>query len=247
MELRNKKIVNYKKRIPVRRNKATKGKKSSSKSKSVAAKTKTADKSTQVQNLCLEKVKDRIYDVMNVWLKSQPESNPAENKKEAYLDLILGLYEELKLHIEADQLELLKIKQVELELNAVLTFTMASTYLAMSKFHGFARTFQSLSKSTVSLIFSLSSGIDLGKLASIAPPQWKNWNNVVDAINAAFKTQRRTIQNFEKMQNLVPESQHQILDKKLNITRKIMSLMDHFKNANEFEDFFDIDKKLLKK
>ena len=241
MELRNKK------RIPVRRNKATKGKKSSSKSKSVVAKTKTADKSTQVQNICLEKTKDRVYQVMNTWLKSQPEFDPAENEKEAYMDLILGLYEELKLHIEADQLELLKIKQVELELNAVLTFTMASTYLAMSKFHGFARTFQSLSKSTVSLIFSLSSGIDLGKLASIAPPQWKNWNNVVDAINAAFKAQRRTIQNFEKMQNLVPESQHQILDKKLNITRKIKGLMDHFENAKEFEDFYDIDKKLLKK
>ena len=240
MELRNKK------RIPVRRNKATKGKKSSSKSKSVAAKTKTADKFTQVQNVCLEKAKDRIYDVMNVWLKSQPEFDPAENEKEAYLDLILGLYEELKLHIEADQLELLKIKQVELELNAVLTFTMASTYLAISKFHGFARTFQSLSKSTVSLIFSLSSGIDLGKLASIVHPQWKNWNNVVDAINEAFRAERLTIQNFEKMQNLVPESQHQILEKKLNITKIIKSLMDHFENAKEFEDFFDIDKKLLK-
>ena len=140
MELRNKK------RIPVRQNKPTKGKKSSSKSKSVAAKTKTADKSTQVQNVCLERAKDRIYDVMNLWLKSQPKFNPAENRKEAYLDLILGLYEELKLHIEANQLELLKIKQIELELNAVLTFTMASTYLAMSKFHGFARTFHSLSK-----------------------------------------------------------------------------------------------------
>ena len=240
MELRNKK------RIPVRRNKATKGKKSSSKSKSVAAKTKTADKFTQVQNVCLEKAKDRIYDVMNVWLKSQPEFDPVENEKEANLDLILGLYEELKLHIEADQLELLKIKQVELELNAVLKFTMASTYLAMSKFHGFARTFQSLSKTTVSLIFSLSSGIDLGKLASIVHPQWKNWNNVVDAIKEAFRAERLTIQNFEKMQNLVPKSQHQILDKKLNITKKIKSLMDHFENAKEFEDFFYITRNSLK-
>ena len=124
---------------------------------------------------------------------------------------------------------------------------MASTYLAMSKFHGFARTFQSLSKSTVSLIFSLSSGIDLEKMSSIAHPQWKNWNNIVDAINEAFRAERLTIQNFEKMQNLVPESQHQIIDTKLNITRKIKSLMDHFENAKEYEDFFDIDKKLLKK
>ena len=246
MELRNKKIVKYKKRIPIRRNKATKGKKSSSRVSLQRPKLQ-ANPYVQVQNVSLEKVKDRIYDVMNVWLKSQPEFNPAEDEKEAYLDLILGLYEELKLHIEADQLELLKIKQVELELNAVLTFTMASTYLAMSKFHGFARTFQSLSKSTVSLIFSLSSGIDLGKLASIVLPKWKNWNNVVDATNEVFRVERLTIQNFEKMQNLVPKSQHQILDKKLNITRKIKSLMDHFENAKEYEDFFDIEKKLLRK
>ena len=49
------------------------------------------------------------------------------------------------------------------------------------------------------------------------------------------------------MQNLLPESQHLILEKKLSITRKIKSLMDHFENAKEYEDFFDIDKKLLKK
>ena len=245
MELRNKK------KIPVRRNKATKGKNKSSKAKGNknksknAVKTKTANKLTQVQHVCLEQAKATIFDAVHTWFQSQPESYPAENENEAYLDLIQGLYEGLKLQIETEQLELLKIKQIELEVNAVLTFTMATTYLAMSKFHGFARTFQSLTKSTVSLIFSLSTDKGLEKRLSIVHPQWKNWNNVVDAINDALKAERLTIQNFERMQNLVPKSQHQILDKKLNITRKIKNLMDHFENAKESEDFFEIDKKLM--
>ena len=72
----------------------------------------------------------------------------------------------------------------------------------------------------------------------------ENWNNVVDAINDVFKAERITIENFEKLQHLVPEGQKNILDKKLNISEKMQSLINHFENASESEDFFEIDKKL---
>ena len=80
---------------------------------------------------------------------------------------------------------------------------------------------------------------------SITYPQWKTWNNVVDAINAGFKAERSTIENFEKLQTLVPENQRDILDKKINITKRIKNLMDLLGNAKRSEDFYDIDKKIL--
>ena len=207
-------------------------------------KTKTENKFTQVQNICMNRAKTQIFDAVKTWLDSKPDFSPGENEKDAYFDLILGLYEELKAGIEKDQLKLLKIKQIELESKAVLTLTYASTYLAMSKFPGFAKIFQDISRSTVSLIFSLGSGIDLSNQMSVLQPQWKNWNNVVDAINDVFKAERITIENFEKLQHLVPEGQKSILDKKLNISEKMQSLINHFENASESEDFFEIDNKL---
>ena len=129
-------------------------------------KTKTIDKFTQVQNVCLEHAKNRISHAVDIWLKSRHEFDPAENEKDAYLNMVHELYEELKIHIEDDQLKLLKLKQIELEFQAVLTFTMASTYLTMCKFQGFARSFRSLTNATVSLIFSIASDIDLANQVS---------------------------------------------------------------------------------
>ena len=222
-----------------RKPKVTKKKKAPAKSKA-----KTEDKFTQVQNICMDHAKTQISDAVKTWLDSKPDFSPGENEKDAYFNLILGLYEELKAGIEKDQLKILKIKQIELESKAVLTLTYASTYLAMSKFPGFAKIFQDLSRSTVSLIFSLGAGIDLSNQMSVLQPHWKNWNNVVDAINEVFKTERMTIENFEKLQSLIPEGQNVILDKKLNISEKMQSLINHFENASESEDFFEIDSKL---
>ena len=103
-------------------------KKEPAKPKGKAAAAKTFDKFTQVQNVSLEHAKNRISHAVNTWLNSQQEFDPAENEKDVYLNMVHGLYEELKHHIEDDQFRLLKIKQIELEFQAVLTFTMASTY-----------------------------------------------------------------------------------------------------------------------
>ena len=209
---------------------------------------KSAEKSTQVKNIALEHVKARISDTVKSWLNSQPNFDPAENEKEAYSDLIHGLYEELKLSITADQLKILKLKQIELEYRVVSTFMMASTYLALAKFPGFARTFQYLARKTVSLIFSLGSGIDLSEnQTSTFQPNWQSWNNLVDAINEGLKAERMTIDNFEKLQDLIPETDQVILDKKLSIVKRIQNVMDLFKNTSKSEDFFMIDKKLNKR
>ena len=150
---------------------AAKPKAKATKKAAKGAKTKkteveTADKFTQVQNVCLEHAKNRISHAVNTWLKSRHEFDPAENEKDAYLNMVHELYEELKIQIEDDQLKLLKLKQIELEFQAVLTFTMASTYLTMCKFQGFARSFRSLTNLTVSLIFSIASDFDLANQVS---------------------------------------------------------------------------------
>ena len=140
------------------------------KSKRQNPKAKSFDKSTQVRNICLVHVKHRIVTAVNSWIQSlnvDPESI-AEDDNEAYFDMIQDLYEQLKRHIQDDQLRLLKIKQVELELKASLVFTMAATYMNICKLPGFADFFQNLAKSSVSLVFSLGSGVDLSSLKSIS-------------------------------------------------------------------------------
>ena len=78
-------------------------------------------------------------------------------------------------------------------------------------------------------------------------PNWQNWNNLVDAINEGLKAERMTIDNFEKLQDLIPETDQVILDKKLSIVKRIQNVMDLFKNTSKSEDFFIIDKKLNKR
>ena len=78
-------------------------------------------------------------------------------------------------------------------------------------------------------------------------PNWQSWNNLVDAINEGLKAERMTIDNFEKLQDLIPETDQVILDKKLSIVKRIQNVMDLFKNTSKSEDFFIIDKKLNKR
>ena len=206
------------------------------------------NKSTQVKNIALGHVKTKIIDSINTWIESQPDFDHAENEKEAYFDLINELYDELKLSMQSEQLKILKMKQIELEYKVVLTLMMVSTYLELAEFRGFARHFQYLAKKTVSLIFSLGSGLDLSPNSNLNfQPTWKSWNNVVDAINEGLKAERMTIENFEKIQDLIPKTEQVILDKKLSIVKRIQNIIDLFKDTTEPNDIYAIDKKLNKR
>lgn len=227
--------------------KATKGRKKAPKKAVVktAKKQKTVDKSTQVKNVCLIHVKNRILTAVDRWSQNlEPIMEKASDDKEAYLDLVQDLYEKLKENIEEDQLKLLKLKQIEVELNAVMTFLTAATYMSLCKFRGFARAFQNLSKSSISLVFSISHGLDLSHLPPTPVPKWQSWLNVVDAINDSFKVERASITNFEKLQKILPLNQEVIIEKKMKIIKQFEDLMERLKDGHESQDFFDIDEKL---
>ncbi len=224
--------------------KATK-KKAVTRARKSASKPKISlDKSTQVRNTCLVRVKNRVIDAVEKWLETIPNVQISSDENDAYVDLVHSLYEKLKLHIQEDQIQLLKVKQIELELRAVLTFVTAATYCALAKFKGFAKVFHSLSKSSVALVFGLSDGLDLSYLGQVSRPSWQTWDNVVDAINEAFKVERATIENFEKLHPLITDPDSEIVAVKLKITRQVQTLMEYLEEAQETDDFFKIDAKL---
>lgn len=202
---------------------------------------KEIDASTQIRNICLTHVKNEISVAVKHWIEKKKEN---QDENEDFSSLVNDLYQDLKSQITQDQLKLLKLKQIELELGAVLTFVAVASYLSLCKFRGFAKAFQSLSRMSVNLVFLLSAGLDLSTLQPTQNPNWQKWQNVADAINEALKAERATIENFEKLQNLIEEENSEILDKKMKITDNVQSLLKHFKNAKESEDFFEIDKKL---
>ena len=74
----------------------------------------------------------------------------------------------------------------------------------------------------------------------------RSWENAVDAVNAAFRSERATINGYTFLNNILPEDMKLILgEKKDSITNLFEKIMSQLKDAEEPEDFYAVDQNLL--
>ena len=206
---------------------------------------KRSDASTQASGFELIQAKDHVLDVINHTVNDWENYHSLENATEdSSFELMNDLYETMMKRIIADHVGILKSRQLELELKAGLAFQVAATYLSINKLTAFARSFQSLSKASINLAFSLTN--DTSELPSTTSyPKWTEWNNVADAMNTVFVIEKQSIENFKKLKTLLDDEDQDILEKKIKITDHLGTLMDAFKDAKAIEDLIEIDKQML--
>lgn len=208
----------------------------------------TAEKSIQVYDPTLINIKDKINQSVQEWMESNQTKIVQDDEPDSVLELIEDLNRHLKNVLNKDERKIRLVKQVRLELEASLTFTIAAAYFKNCEFGGFAKFFNKLSDATMNLIFGFGSITDLSTLGPTKPPEWQKWENVVDAINSAFKVERDTITNYTLLENVLAEDERLLLnEKKDTISALFEILMDHFKGAKEAQDFYEIESKLLSK
>ena len=227
----------------------TKTKKAPTKSKK---KVEMVDKSTQFNDkeVKLEHIKHQIDEAVKVWMNESQNlvktTDIKEDDHDAYLNMVEELNQHLKNIMNDDELSLRLVKQAHLELEASMTFTMAASYLSSGGFHGFANFFFKLSNVTMKLVFTIGTMTDLSMMKPIQHPDWRSWENAVDAVNAAFRSERATINGYTFLNNILPEDMKLILgEKKDSITNLFEKIMSQLKDAEEPEDFYAVDQNLL--
>ena len=223
--------------------------KSKSKKTVSRRKSKGQDKEVQTGHGKVLEVKTNALEMFDTIIDHWEESITVNDSDEelSKLELKADLHEKLLSALLHEQLKVLKRQQIILEFNAAFTFWYAAGFVSNVKLFAISKQLHKFAKSSMSLGFALGHDPSLKISDMVKTLTTSTWQNVADAIKYCFKTERRTIENFEKLQVIMDQdSSPSIISKKLEITHQMETLMDLLKDAKLLEDFFEIDQHLLR-